>query len=297
MNRFWNRYIGPLVETVQPRRILEIGAQYGQNTRHILEYCRRTGCRADIVDPIAVPQLARLLKQFPDEHLYHQKRSIFAIPAVDAPDIALVDGDHNWQTVYKELNLLFVRAAETGAPPPIIIAHDCAWPYARRDMYYQPEQFEPAERQPFAYLGMVPGQSELTEQGMNTQLANALQEGGPENGVLTAIEDFIASTTTPIQLYVLPFFNGLGIAVPAARMTPALQALIDDFYSGPTMLEACKAIEMDTMRAQAELHANRNQLARRTEALTRARVLLAERAARIEELEAKLSAASKTPSR
>ena len=32
MNRFWQRYIHPLIETVQPRRLMEIGADRGWNT-------------------------------------------------------------------------------------------------------------------------------------------------------------------------------------------------------------------------------------------------------------------------
>jgi hypothetical protein len=297
MHRFWTRYIGPVIETVQPRRIIEIGAEFGWNTTHILQYCRRAGAHADIIDPVALPSLVTVLSQFPEVHAYHSMKSVDAIPALDTPDIAFVDGDHNWRTVYTELNLLYDRALQTGATPPLILAHDCAWPYARRDMYYAPEEFNPVDRHKFAYRGILPGQSELTEEGLNGHLANAVHEGGPENGVLTGIEDFVASTTAEVTLYVLPFFNGLGIVVPKARMTPALQSLIDSFYSGETMLETCKVLEEDGMRVRAELKVQEGRLARRTEALERARTLLAERAARIETLEAQLAAAKPAKSK
>ena len=59
MNRFWQRYIQPIFETVQPRRIMEIGAEYGWNTRQILAFCRATGAHADIIDPAPHAQPAR----------------------------------------------------------------------------------------------------------------------------------------------------------------------------------------------------------------------------------------------
>ena len=292
MHRFWSRYLGPIMETLQPRRIMEIGAEFGSNTSHILEYCRRTGARADIVDPVALPELSAVMSRYPEVHTYHPKMSVAAIPTIDTPDLAFVDGDHNWRTVYTELTLLYARALETGATPPMIVAHDCAWPYARRDMYYAPEQFAPADRHEFAYRGILPGLSELTEQGLNGHLANATHEGGPENGVLTGIEDFVAATRTEVTLHVLPFFNGLGIVIPAARMTPALKKLVASFYSGKAMLETCKAIEEESMYLRAEMVQLGMKMTRRTEALERARALLDERAARIEALEAQLAASA-----
>jgi len=65
MHRFWTRYIGPVIETAQPRRIMEIGAEFGWNTSRILQYCKRTGAHADIVDPVALPSLTSVLNSSP----------------------------------------------------------------------------------------------------------------------------------------------------------------------------------------------------------------------------------------
>ena len=289
MHRFWTLFSGPLVETVQPRRILEIGAEFGWNTRNILEYCRRTGARADIIDPIALPALREVLAAFPEVHGYHQAKSLEVTGKIDTPDILFLDGDHNWRTVFTELTQIYTRAMETKAQLPILLAHDCAWPYARRDMYYDPESLLREECHPYAYKGMLPGQSELTEQGLNGRFANALHEGGPQNGVLTAIEDFIKSWPTPISLNVIPFFNGLGIAVPQERRTPPLDALLASFFSGETMLEAAKALERQTMLNVAEGLQRDAVLIRRTDALRRARELLEGQAARIADLESELA--------
>lgn len=286
MNRFWHRYIRPIIDTAQPRRILEIGADSGANTRNILEYCQSTGARADIVDPAPRPSLHDVLAQFSiDQYRYFPLKSIAAIPQLDTPDMALIDGDHNWATVYSELNLLQANADVAGAPMPIVISHDVAWPYARRDMYYNPDDLDASQKHPYAYRGMLPGVNQLVEEGMNGVLANALHEGGPRNGVLTAIEDYIASSGIPFTFRTLPFFNGLGILVPTARMTPELQRLIDSFFTAESLLDACTALESDGMHLRAILAQTETCLTRRSEALARARSVIETQRRRLEELE------------
>lgn len=295
MNRFWHRYIRPLIETAQPRRLIEIGADRGWNTRNILEYCRQTGARADIIDPAPQPSLHQVLADFgPAEYRYHPLKSVAAIPQLDTPDVALIDGDHNWATVYSELTLLQARAEQQQLPPPIVLAHDVAWPYARRDMYYNPDDLEASQKHAYAYRGMLPGVNELVEHGMNGVLANALHEGGPRNGVLTAYEDYIASSGVDYIFHKLPFFNGLGILIPAARMTPALQALVDSFFTAESLLEACMAVEADGMHLRAILAQTESCLTRRTSALERAREAIDVQHRRIVELEQQLASRGAT---
>ena len=66
---------------------------------------------------------------------------------------------------------------------------------------------------------MIPGQSELSDEGgLNPDVHNAEHEGGPRNGVLTAIEDVIAEAEGALQITVLPVLYGLGIVVPVSRL-------------------------------------------------------------------------------
>ena len=289
MHRFWSAYTSPLIETLQPRNLLEIGAEFGWNTRHVLEYCRRTHAHLDVVDTVPLKSLRDVLEPYTwAEHSLHVGKSVDLIPELEPMDFVLLDGDHNWRTVYTELGLLYARADRAGVAPPVVVAHDCAWPYARRDMYYSPDDFIEADLHPYAYRSIRPGASELVDDGLNSQFANALVEGGAENGVLTAIEDFAASRGS-VTLKVLPFHNGLGILIPDARMTPQVQALLDRFFGGEMMLERCRLLEEDGMTVRADLATQVRRLTQRTEALTRARAMLAERAARISALEGELA--------
>lgn len=292
MNRFWPRYIQPIFDVVQPRQVVEIGAEFGWNTRHILAYCRAHGARADIIDPVPLPALLEELAQFgPDEYRLLPLKSLAAIPQLQAPDIALVDGDHNWATVFHELNLLRSCAQQAGKEPPIVLAHDAAWPYARRDMYYSPDDLDGWQRHPYSYKGMVPNQSELDERGVNGWLANADHEGGPRNGVLTAIEDYVASIDIPYTLHTLPFFNGLAILVPASRMTGELQALIDSFFGPDSLMQACVSLEADGMELRAKLSRTETLLGRRTEALQRARQVIEEQRRQLAAFHARVATA------
>ena len=68
-----------------------------------------------------------------------------------------------------------------------MVLHDVLWPYGRRDLYYAPEQIPEEFRQPYAEQGMRPGTKKLLERGgLNPTMYNALEEGGPRNGVMTA---------------------------------------------------------------------------------------------------------------
>ena len=127
------------------------------------------------------------------------------LPTLGPMDAALIDGDHNWYTVYNELRLLAEGARRHGTPLPVLILHDVLWPYGRRDLYYAPEQIPEEFRQPYATKGMRPGSKRLLDRGgLNPTMCNALEEGGPRNGVMTAVDDFVAGHDRSLRVVVLP---------------------------------------------------------------------------------------------
>ena len=65
---------------------------------------------------------------------------------------------------------------------------------------------------------------------MNPTMYNALREGGPRNGVMTGLEDFIAEYEKPLRTVVLPIYFGLAIVVEEERLErqPALARVLDD---------------------------------------------------------------------
>ena len=87
------------------------------------------------------------------------------LPTLPAVDVALIDGDHNWFTVYHELRILSETARHAGAPLPVLIMHDVCWPYGRRDLYYVPERVPEEFRQPYAMKGIRPGTKRVLPAG------------------------------------------------------------------------------------------------------------------------------------
>jgi hypothetical protein len=136
------------------------------------------------------------------------------LPKLDSYDAVLIDGDHNWYTVFHELKLIEAYAQQNRGKLPIIFLHDTDWPYGRRDMYYFPETIPEKFRHPFLKKGMRKGISELVEGGSNSDLNNAMSEYGERNGVLTAVEDFLNQTKLPYHFFNLTSYNGLGIIIP-----------------------------------------------------------------------------------
>lgn len=269
MHRFWTDYIKPIIEAAAPARIMEVGAESGRNTEHLLAYCRRSGAKLDVVDPAPVAALSDILARHHAELSFHAAWGLDAIRSLPAPDLVLMNGDQNWATVYNELQWLYLRAAASGHLPPIVLLHNTAWPYGRRDMYLDPGRLDHADRHPYAFRGMLPGQSDLGDAGFNGTYANALHEGGPRNGVLTAAEDFQASCGIQTTLHLLPFFQGLGILVPHTRMMPQLNTVISSFFAPAALLRACEMLDQDAMRVRAELTALKTILSNRAAVLAR----------------------------
>ena len=218
--------IKPIVLATRPKTIVEIGASSGKNTFNILAYCKACDAKAIIVDPQPQIDLQDLQKQFGEIYQMMQMRSLEALPLIPKYDLILIDGDHNWYTVYHELKLVEKMADRTWQFP-IVLLHDTEWPYGRRDMYYIPDSIPETFRKPYARKGIMQGKSELLKSGgINKSLNNAMYENGEKNGVLTAVEDFMQQSQYRLAFYQLHSNCGLGIIVPEYHPVRAILSYI-----------------------------------------------------------------------
>jgi hypothetical protein len=187
------------------RSVAEIGAFHGKSTRELLGWAEQAEARIVAIDPTPEPALRELAAERPDLELI-ERTSIEALADLDA-DAVILDGDHNHYTLSEELRLISER--HPGAGLPLLIFHDIGWPLARRDAYYAPERIPEEHRQPLArntYL--LPDAPGVVDAGMPFACV-AAQEGGPRNGILTAIEDFLAGRDELVFASV-PAFFGVG---------------------------------------------------------------------------------------
>ena len=214
MKRFWESLVRPILDQFDPKVMIEIGSYRGAHTELLLPYCRDHGIVLHAVDPLPQFDVAAWQAEFGDVFQFHHAKSLDVLRSLPAADLVLIDGDHNWYTVYNELWQLAEAAQANRKPYPVVLFHDIGWPYARRDLYYDPNDIPVEFRQPYARKGIRPGQSELQNDGLNEKLDNAITEGGPRNGVLTAVEDFMAEADEPMRLILIDGFHGLGILYP-----------------------------------------------------------------------------------
>lgn len=214
---FHDDFIRP--EILRRRRpvVLEVGVQDGIHTRMLLSACRAQEGTLICVDP-AIPWRVRTMLRLSPRSAWMPTTSLDAlVRLVDQRrevDIVLLDGDHNYYTVSNELPLVNRMLSPGG----VVFIHDVEWPYARRDLYYVPERIPAEARHPYARRGIVRGQSELArEGGFNSHLCNAAHEGGPRNGVLTAVDDFVTNSGGRWSFDAVKEEHGLGILrrVPA----------------------------------------------------------------------------------
>ena len=217
MLAFWPDVIRPLLAVLQPRSIVEIGSESGKMTRLLLELARELGAKTRVVavDPAPLFDVAAWQREHGARLVFHRAPSLATIPKLDRLDVVLIDGDHNWYTVLHELRAIEQRCHKLGRPLPLILLHDVSWPYGRRDLYYDPATIPAEHRQPYARRGISPTESELLpEGGINAHLCNAVREGGPRNGVLTAVEDYLDETAEPFAMARIPAVYGLAILLP-----------------------------------------------------------------------------------
>jgi hypothetical protein len=190
LHLFWDTIVKPTLMGLKIKRIIEIGAYKGSHTVKLLDYCKEENGMLSVIDPDPLFDVDGISKKYGSNFHMIKDLSLNALPLLINYEAVLIDGDHNWYTVYNELKIIEKYAISCGKFP-IVFIHDTEWPYARRDMYYFPESIPEPFRKPFAKKGMAQGQSELLEKdGVNCDLYNAIYEGGERNGVLTAVEDF-----------------------------------------------------------------------------------------------------------
>ena len=224
----------PLLEIAGVCSATEIGSESGVTSELLIEAIHAAGGgRLVIVDPGALEVSA------PDDVQRTLVRgySPAALEGLEPTDAYLIDGDHNYWTVSRELAA--IAAATAGRETfPLLLMNDVSWPAARRDQYYAPEGLPGDGVLPHSYeLGAVPGQTRLQASGFRGEgsFAYAIEEGGPRNGVLTAVEDFLAGRPD-LELHLVAPVFGLGVIIDAAATwAPAARAALAP-YAGSAFL-------------------------------------------------------------
>jgi hypothetical protein len=225
----------PCLAVAGAKEIVEIGAEYGGMSQLLADFAAGAGGRLTSIDPAPKQAFMDWAAAAAVRHV--PELSLAAIPEQRDVDAWILDGDHNWYTVYHETHAIAAAARRDGKPL-LVFYHDVGWPWARRDLYYAPEQIPAEFRHPYSWDGgVVPGQPGLLpNRGFRGcgQFAAAAYEGGPRNGVLTAIEDFLREEADAGRDYgfaEVPAVFGLGVLFsPEARWAEEVANIVLPFH-------------------------------------------------------------------
>ena len=210
MHRLWDTIVFHLLNKLKPKKIVEVGAELGINTKHILDYCVENNAHLTTIDPFPLFDIDEFNNKYSNHFDLIKKLSLEVLPSLKDYDLILLDGDHNWYTIFNELKCIEKTFSQENFP--FIIFHDISWPYGRRDLYYNPDDIPDEFLNEYDTKGIFPNESKVRENGgLNAHLNNAIYENTPKNGVLTGIEDFINQTDLKLTFKVLNAFHGLGM--------------------------------------------------------------------------------------
>lgn len=254
---YWDAVLHPFLTALNAGPTIEIGAAAGETTVRLAELAVEKETVLHTVDPDPQFDVAQVERRFGAHFCFHRERSHDALHRIGPAAAVILDGDHNWYTVNGELKRLREIALAAGRPFPLVILHDVEWPYGRRDMYYDPEAIPEQWRKPWDRRGIRWGRSLLDEEGggINSRLANAIEEGGPRNGVLTAVEDFLEESEAPAELRIVRGGAGIGVLASAELLeaTPALQREWDRLHSPQFLMEHMQRLSDAAAHATAAL--------------------------------------------
>lgn len=244
MRVFWDSIIRPCLQHINARSVVEIGSEYGGTTQLLADFARETNGIIHAIDPLPRFDTDAWQQKYNGALVCHTGTSLDVLPNIDAFDAVLIDGDHNWYTVYHELDIIADHAATHGTLP-IVFLHDLCWPYGRRDMYYNINRIPEEFRQPHAKSG-ISEKGELSENGYNAHLDHALHEGGNKNGVATAVEDFLKEHPE-WESRTIVVFHGLGILFPKTLMQthPQFKKFLEQLTLSDVMKKLMEIIEKE----------------------------------------------------
>jgi hypothetical protein len=247
-----------LLDAVAAESVIEVGADRGDFTTALVDWGAGAGATITAIDPEPAPELLELAERHAELDLVREP-SPDALPAVLPAGAIILDGDHNYWTLSRELRAI-ADGAE-GAGLPLLLLHDVGWPHSRRDTYYDPDRIPEEHRQPLAQDALVaPGNPGTGSEGVRFEWA-AEREGGPRNGILTALEDFVGERGG-LRLAHVPAFFGLGVLwAEDAPWAQAVAGVIDPWDAAPMLarleeVRIAQVVNRTRMNRQQELLRN-----------------------------------------
>ena len=218
------------------RTVVEIGCEWGYLTSALADWLADRNGTVYCIEPYPSAEFRSVVQDHTAAKLI-AAASPAALGQASRADVYLIDGDHNFWTVSEELERIDT-VSRTGGHLPLILLHDVGWPWGHRDIYYSPTALPADAVRPYTFeLGVVPDRSDVVAGGFRSggTFAIAVEEGGTGNGVLAAVDDFVARKTD-YELVVIPSVFGVAVLVPRTEpWTQAVARLVHSWADHPLL--------------------------------------------------------------
>lgn len=214
-----------ILEDLKNPNICEIGVEYGTSGRYFSNLAIKHAGSYSGIDPflpanaVDDPPFIKYYKNYSENYLSNEKWE---------HNLFIIDGDHNFTTVSKELNAIHKRSSELGRSP-LIFMHDVTWPCGKRDAFYDLSRMpDDVVKNSQACASVDLNSEKLIEFGVGYgyDIGWRTVIGGPENGVLTALENFCDSQKDWKYL-IIPAFFGLAVVWDNKNICPLLKQKLD----------------------------------------------------------------------
>lgn len=200
----------PIVKKVKPRHIVETGVFTGSLSEKLLQIVETVDGKLTCIDLYSWHDEFKKIVASSDHIKWIPDLTENVLPTLDPADLYIFDGDHNYYTVLKELNLSWELNLKAKMPF-LAIVRGTGWPFAHRDSYRNPDVIPKPYLQPHSWTdGIVPDNPGLVKNGYCIDsMAFACEEGSERNGVLPAVWKFLEDKKSILQHIKIPGLFGL----------------------------------------------------------------------------------------
>lgn len=262
-------FIFDIIDKIGARSVCEIGSEGGLMSEELhARYRSGQLDRLTVIDPFPTPTVASYADDKGCKVL--PKLSLDALPDLPAHDVYILDGDHNYFTVYGELKQL-VRHENS-----LFIMHDISWPWAYRDLYYDASILPDSAKNDPVDAAIHPSSGGIVPAGFDGRghYTVAAQEGGDTNGVFRAVEAI--SQEHNIEFTSVPALFGIGFVRMQSFPHEAILAKALDISSLEPMLYRLEENRLTNYLRVIELEAHVHTLTVENERIRCGRMSLIE---------------------
>lgn len=189
----------PLIERVSKKGVVEIGGYQGNHLKELNSLSKQLGVKLHSVDPNNKVNDDKLDEEYSNVKFYNMTSKRYLLEHKKDLDVYIIDGDHNYETVSFELEILLNDPCVN-----LIVLHDTSWPCRRVDTFYSKEEMETVKEAASGYMQLQHDKSDAQlpfywdvefDTKSELEYAEATHEnGGAKSGVYTAVEDSLSKT-------------------------------------------------------------------------------------------------------